>query len=403
MLDFPNSPSVGQTFTSGGATWTWDGTKWVAAGTTGASSIYLPLTGGTLTGPLTVSAPTSHIDNAIIGATTPAAASITSLNGGPLAGMRNRVINGDMRIDQRRAGASWTVPSGAAYGVDRWEFVLSQASKFTAVQGSAGVPGFNKWFGVTVVAAYTPVAGDYIFIQQVIEGLNIADFGFGAAGAQSVTLSFWVYTSVAGTHSGSLINGNSTRSYPFTFQVPTANTWTKIAVTIPGDVTGTWTTDNTAGVAVAFNLGSGSTFLGPPGVWAAGFNYAGATGSVSLITTLNAVFNFTGVQLEPGTVATPFERRLYGAELALCQRYYQTIAASARTYLAGAVSFASGLSWYPMRATPTAGVVTAGSRSNVAGLAQNMYTPNSGAISWAATAAGDTYVLNDLWSLSAEF
>jgi hypothetical protein len=323
----------------------------------GNASVTLAPTGS---GTVTVNPATpGHVDNTIIGATVPAAASITSLNGGPLAGMRNRIINGHPVIDQRHAGASWVAPASTpTYGVDRWQIGTSQGGKFTAAQGPAGVPGFNKWFGVNVTAAYTPAASDYAVIAQAIEGFNIVDLGFGAAGAQPVTLSFWVYTSVAGTHSGAITNGGNTRSYPFTFSVAAANTWTKIAVTIPGDVVGTWAVDNTAGLLVNFNLGTGTTYSGPAGAWAA-TNYVGATGSVQLATALNAVFYITGVQLEPGTIATPFERRLYGAELALCQRYYQFLGGAASCismygYMTAGNPFINTLSYPTMRAVPTA-------------------------------------------------
>jgi hypothetical protein len=248
---------------------------------------------------------------------------VANLNGGPLAGTRNRIINGDMRIDQRNAGASVT-PTAAGYTLDRWFTGLTQASKYSVQRNAGSVTpptGFTNYLGVTSLSAYSVLAGDTFNIQQRVEGFNVADLGWGTASAQTVTLSFWVRSSITGIHSGSLWNNAFNRAYPFTFTVSAANTWEQKTVTIVGDTSGTWTTDNTVGIGLSFNLGSGSSFLGTAGSWGStGVN--GATGSVSVVGTNGATFYITGVQLEPGTVATPFERRSYGQELALCQRYY---------------------------------------------------------------------------------
>jgi len=239
--------------------------------------------------------------------------------------LRNRIINGDMRIDQRNAGASVT-PSSGTFMLDRWAYGASQASKFTAQQnaGSVTTPvGFPNYLGMTVVSAHTVGASDSFSIYQPIEGHNFSDLGFGTANARAVTISFVVYSSLTGTFGGVLKNYASTRSYPFTYSIPSANTWTTISVTIPGDTSGTWVGASSAGAAfVQFGLGVGSTNSGPAGAWA-GTNYNSATGAVSVVGTNGATFYLTGVQLEVGTVATPFERRQIGQELALCQRYYE--------------------------------------------------------------------------------
>jgi hypothetical protein len=244
-------------------------------------------------------------------------------------GMRNRIINGDMRIDQRNAGAAITVSSnsGTQFGADRF-LVQGTSSEgvFTAQQLSATPPsGFKNYVRIqTTTASASPASGSLYAMSQIIEGFNIADLGFGAAGASTVTFSFWIRSSLTGTFSGSLKNGNAfNRSYPFTYTISAANTWEYKTVTVVGDTSGTWQTGNLGGLIVYWDLGCGSSLLSTANTWQ-GANYNGVTGSTRLISTLNATLDITGVQLEAGTVATPFERRQYGQELALCQRYFQT-------------------------------------------------------------------------------
>jgi len=237
---------------------------------------------------------------------------------------RNRIINGAMVIDQRNAGASVT-PANGQYLVDRWSYSSTQNSKFTAQQNAGSVTpptGFTNYLGMTVAAAVTVGAGDYFFVGQSIEGFNFADLGWGTANAKTITLSFQVYSSLTGTFGGVLTNSAQSRSYPFTYTISSANTWTSISVTIAGDTTGTWVgATNGTGVKVWFGLGVGSTNSGTAGAWAA-TQYISATGATSVVGTLNATWYVTGVQLEAGSTASPFENRSYGVELALCQRYY---------------------------------------------------------------------------------
>jgi hypothetical protein len=309
-IDFPSNPTNGQQFTSGGVTWTWDGTKWTA----GASGVaYLPLVGGTMQGPIVL-------------ATDPAA-SLQAATKQYVDGVRwgdNRIINGDMRIDQRNNGAATTPAAGANYVVDRWQYVAAQAGKFSFQRQPFGQLGSNGYCLVaSVPAAYASLASDYFLIQQKIEGFNVFDLNWGASPASPVTLSFWAHSDKAGTHSGAISNGATNRSYPFTFTLA-ANTWAKIVVTIPGDTAGTWTIDNSASLTVIFNLGSGSTLLGPAGAWA-GVQYVGATGSVNIVSTTSSHLYLTEVKLEIGSVATPFNRQSLAKSMADCQRYYQVI------------------------------------------------------------------------------
>lgn len=236
---------------------------------------------------------------------------------------KNRIINGDMRIDQRNAGAS--VAPTDAYTLDRWEVREDTDGAVTCQQVADAPSGFNYSAKITVTTADSSLsATQRLFMRQNIEGNNVADLAFGTASAATVTLSFWVKSSLTGTFGGSYVNGGSNRSYPFTYSISSANTWEKKTVTVAGDTTGTWATDSSTGLRVNFGLGAGTDYSGTAGSWAAA-TYVTATSAVSVIGTLNATWQVTGVQLEVGSVATPFERRQYGQELALCQRYYEVL------------------------------------------------------------------------------
>jgi len=240
---------------------------------------------------------------------------------------RNRIINGDMRIDQRNAGASVTASTAFAnvYTLDRWHYSVTAASKFSVQQNAGGVTppaGFTNYLGVTSLSAYSVSSSDATSIRQIIEGFNTADLAWGTASASPVTLSFWVRSSLTGTFGGSVFNGSVNRCYPFSYTISTANTWEQKTITIAGDTSGTWATNNTAGIYLNFSMGTGSTSSGTAGSWGSTF-YNSATGATSVVGTSGATFYITGVQLEAGSVATPFEHRQYGQELALCQRYYE--------------------------------------------------------------------------------
>jgi hypothetical protein len=237
-------------------------------------------------------------------------------------GFRNRIINGDMRIDQRNAGASVTPTGSGGYTLDRWTFSISQASKFSTQQSTVAPSGFINSMLITSLSAYSVAAGDYFLLNQRIEGLNVSDLGWGTASAQTVTLSFQVRSSLTGTFGGALTNAAGNRSYPFSYSVSAANTFETKTITIPGDTSGTWLTTNGVGINLRFGLGVGSTFSSTAGAWAAG-EFFSATGATSVVGTNGATFYVTGVDLQKGSTATSFDYRPYGTELALCQRYYQ--------------------------------------------------------------------------------
>jgi hypothetical protein len=255
-----------------------------------------------------------------------------------LQGFRNRILNGGMVIDQRNAGASVTVNSGSpAYTLDRFAAqAINSAGVFTVQQDSSAPVGFVNSLKVTVTTTDAAPSTRYR-IYQNIEGTNTSDFGWGTANAQAVTLSFWVRSSVTGTFGGALQNSASNRSYPFTYSVSSANTWEYKTVSVTGDTSGTWLTTTSTGIGVSFSLGANASLSGTAGVWA-GADYRSATGATNLMATSGATFYITGVQLEAGSVATPFERRPFGTELALCQRYFE---AGSALMLAGRIDTGS--------------------------------------------------------------
>jgi hypothetical protein len=280
--------------------------------------------------------------------------------------LKNRIINGNMTIDQRNAGASIT-PTNGQFSVDRWACFLSQSSKYTVQQDAGAVTppvGFTDYLGVTSSSAYTVGSAEWFGIAQRIEGFNIADLGWGTANAKTVTLSFWVRSSLTGTFGGSLNNSGFNYNYPFSYTISATNTWEYKTITIAGPTSGTWLTTNGAGVQVHFGLGLGSTYSATAGSWVTTSNILSATGATSVVGTNGATFYITGVQLEIGSTATPFERRMIGQEVALCQRYYAKLQSLNGNYIA----FGSGYFYntttaaiyvkYPvaMRTAPTASV-----------------------------------------------
>jgi hypothetical protein len=309
----------------------------------------------------------------------------SNLGAGNASIMKNRIINGAMVIDQRNAGASVTIGGGNTYTLDRFSGFASQASKYSIQQNAGAVTppvGFTNYLGVTSLSAYTVGAAERFAVRHAIEGYNVADLGWGSANAKTITLSFWAYSSLTGTFGGALRNDAGDRSYPFSYSIPVANTWTQIAITIAGSTSGTWGTTNNAGIPIWFSLGTGSTYSGTAGTWA-NADYSSATGATSVVGTNGATFYITGVQLEVGSSATGFEYVNYQTSLANCQRYYAKMGTAGTLYTAfGSAGWTSttGANLYlkyptTMRSSPTlsyGGVIAVtyggGATSNVTGV-----------------------------------
>jgi hypothetical protein len=321
---------------------------------------------------------------------------------------KNRIINGAMVIDQRNAGASVANDvTGAQYSLDRWNIYGNFASKFTVQQNAGSVTppvGFKNYLGATSSAATTVGATDSYIILQKIEGFNTADLAWGTANAAAVTLSFRVYSSLTGTFGGSITNSAENRSYPFTYSIPVANTWTTISITIAGDTSGTWLTTNGTGMKVVFSLGTGTTFSGTAGAWAATIYYS-ATGATSVVGTNGATFYITGVQLEKGSTATSFDYRPYGTELSLCQRYCLPIASGFRGD-AIITNFYGQIESFFMRAAPTVLTATTLTGSNnfaaVATGDVSQITATSALVQKAASATGANGIFSGSYLLAAE-
>lgn len=284
---------------------------------------------------------------------------VPSINGGQLAGMRNKIINGKMDVIQR--GVAFTAGPGNTSGFchDRWLNITGTGTTgaFTT-SGPSEAPSSNEFstsLRATVGTADTSIAAsDYYLIQQRIEGYNARDLI-----GRTFTLSFWVRSSKTGTHCISFGN-NADRSYVAEYTVIAANTWEYKSITISGGLitTGTWNWANGTGLVVSFALAVGSTGQGVAGSWiSTGYAYS-TSNQVNCMDTIGNIFAITGVQLEAGSVATPFEHRPYGYELALCQRYYETLSRFSSGFLGSGSSYATWVFTTQKRAAPTVSATT---------------------------------------------
>ena len=237
-----------------------------------------------------------------------------------------------MVIDQR---GSASTPVQTGYATDRWAIVAVIGGKFNLGQSTTSPDGFKNSLLATSLTSYILGSNDTYAIRQAIEGFNVADLGWGTANAKIVTVSFWVRSSLTGTFGGALTNGAGNRSYTFNYTINSANTWEYKTVTIAGDTTGTWLTDNSAGIELRIGLGSTGIYTQTAGSWGTA-NAVQPAGCVSVVGTNGATFYITGVQLEVGSSATGFEYRQYTTEVQLCQRYFQ------KTYNMGTKPGATG-------------------------------------------------------------
>jgi len=256
----------------------------------------------------------------------------TKLGTDSLFGFRNRIINGDMRIDQRNNGAVVSLPAYTntipiAYPVDRWRVWNNTNGTCNTQQSTDAPAGYTNSTSITITLPDTELASNqYLVFWSRNEANMFLDFKFGTQFAKVFTVSFWVKSSLTGVFGGAIRNynlGNTIyRSYPFSYIINNVNTWEYKTITIPGDTSSSWVNTQQQGVFdVLFSLGSGSTFTSVAGSWYGG-NFINATGSTSVIGVNGATFNITGIQVEEGSTATPFEFRPYGLELSLCQRYF---------------------------------------------------------------------------------
>jgi hypothetical protein len=242
-------------------------------------------------------------------------------------GFRNMVINGNFAIDQRNAGVAQSGQTTDFYAVDRFVCSVNASGNFTGQQvalstlGGTQPAGFTYALGCTAASGRTAAAGDVYGLRHRIEGFNSAQLSWGASNAKSVTLSFWVRSSVTGTYNVGFFNAAANRSLVTSYTIITANTWEYKTIFVTGDATGTWGIGNGVGVEIFWDLGSGSTYnVSTLNTWTAGI-FVTSAASTKWIATASATFYITGVQLEQNYQPTPFEQRPIGVELELCQRY----------------------------------------------------------------------------------
>jgi hypothetical protein len=288
-----------------------------------------------------------------------------------MAATFNRIINGAMTIDQRNAGAAVS-PMAGGYGVDRWKgsYLGGASGRFSAQQSSNAPTGFNNSWLITVTTADASPSSDHGYqVQQAVEGYNVSDLNWGTANAKTVTVSFWVYSSIAGTFPLLINNSDSSRLYGGTYTVSSANTWTQASVTITGDISGTWLTTNGNGLNVIFGFGGGASRTISTG-WQSGSGSTptNVTGCTQLIANSGATFYITGVQLEAGSTASSFAYENYSDTLQKCQRYYHLLASYGVGGYGSGVSesiFASYQFKVNMRASPTVTITSNGTESNL--------------------------------------
>jgi len=323
---------------------------------------------------------------------------------------RNRIINGDMGIAQRTSSSTANSLSNATLRydtVDRWGYWAEAASKFTVSQSSTAPTGFSTSALITSSTALSVGAGTYYSFAQRIEGFNFSDFGFGTANAKSFTVSFWVRSSITGTFPFYCFNSGWSRSYASTFTINAANTWEQKTITVAGDTSGTWVgSTNGYGIEVGFTLAAGSNWFAPSAnTWSSTNFGLGLSGATNFLATNGATLYITGVQLEVGSVATPFERRDYGTELSRCQRYYYSWSSSGLSdnyyhyspYVSSPPNSSASVGYFfpvTMRANPTM-VGT--------GLSLNRFTANqNGAVSQLGSTSGATAYSLSAFTATAE-
>jgi len=252
---------------------------------------------------------------------------VLSSTDGVVLGRRNLLINGGMRVHQR-AGTITLTNAALTYTLDRMSFYKNHAGANT-VEQSTDTPvglGFTNSLKFTTTSADSSVAAtDRVAMIYRMEGYDAASLEFGTANAKTITISFYVKSSITGTHGGAVGNGSDNRAYPFTYTISSADTWERKSITIAGDTTGTWATNNTRSLQIAWGLGVGSQFSGTAGAWEAADRNSATGATTGVLTTVNATWFITGIQLEVGSSASDFEHRPFAEELNSCYRYFYKI------------------------------------------------------------------------------
>ena len=294
---------------------------------------------------------------------------------------RNLVVNGAFQVDQRNSGSSITCSSGEnKYAADRARFLnLGTGELVLTLQQVTDAPaGFRHSNKVTVTTAEssgaTPAADDRASMQMRLEGNAVESLALGTSDAKDFVVSFYVKSSLTGNFGVAFVGTD--RSYPVLYNIASANTWERKVIKVPGPTDGTWGTGNSQGFALKFGLYTGADRDGPDqgtagtGTWQTNATPQGVENQVQLGGTASATWQITGVQLEVGDKATPFEHRSFGDELARCQRYFET--QEAYQFNGSAVSYVFHVT---KRASPTL-TFTGTPNINVQGT--STYSINSG-------------------------
>jgi hypothetical protein len=419
MFDFPNSPTVGQVF----GNYAWDGQKWTQTSAGIAPSNSNPLMDGAAApGVSQLYSRGDHVhpsDTSRIARAGDTMSGFLNLSGDPAAALQAATkqyvdahggtpilsINGAMAVSQQNGSTAVSNISAPTYVLDQWLLATNGVPRLTGVQAAAA-PSIGPTFSLSVVP-YTAVpalaAGDAALIYQSIEGNRCARLGWGAAGAQAISIGFFFNSNVAGTATLFIVNVPATRSYLADFAVVVG--WQWIALTVPGDVTGTWGTDNTIGMNIGICLGAGTTYRGVAG-WQAGVLRATANTTNFQSSSANQV-QITGFIAVPGNILppsanVPFVLPTFDRELAACQRYWNQVYTFARFPASLASQYFCGNYHYPtMRITPAAAVTNNGTVSNMSIIGPVAAGLNSGYLNVQSVAAGDAYVLNAVVALNA--
>jgi hypothetical protein len=318
---------------------------------------------------------------------------ISSINGGQLYG--NRIINGAMEIDQQNGGASVLAAAGTSYLTDMFGASVSQASKLTFQQVVDAPLGLKNSLKVMVSAQYAPVAADVFAILFAIEGKDVIDFKLGTAGAATFTLSKWIKGSVPGTYCVALRNAAANRCYIGTIEVTAS--WSQVQITLQGDISGTWLTDNSVGLMCIVDLGSGSNYQTTAGAWQAG-TFIRTAGSVTFVNqAAGSTLNITGVDCRLGSVApSVFERR--ANELQLCQRYLpafnssSTLSYISSGYMQSAVQSVATVGFSVKTRVPPTGIAVSNAAHFTVGTSAGAFA-SSGAVIGSAVSVDGAAVL----------